>query len=1326
MLKDIFDNHGLSGQMFQNVKKRMSKKGGETSVWLTGLQEKVLKDDRFWKIPGGNMIIQGATSSGKTLLGEIAALFYLEKINMEAEERRKVVFLVPLKALVSDRLSILEKDFRGVEIEGHKIDIFASSSDYQEHDEQILQGSFDIAVIVYEKFFAMLSQKESFRDRCGLVIVDELQMLASYGRGPKLEFSIMQLRNTSVRMMALVTKDCKVKELADWINAEEFSCETRPVGLNEIVLNYKTGAWKGEYTSGERYDSRNNFPNKDNLPMELDPRFEDSSVHAKDEMLKQKCLLSLLQKTLNAEIQNTETKIICKTAKKILIFANSKQRTMRLAEIIRRKLGFLQEEDLDNEREEALRKLKRLLEPHREEADIPELLDQLIPCGIAIHHSSLPTMVREAVEEDFREENGCIRIIICTETLMVGVNLPADVVILYDKSVYRGEQKAVRLSGQEYKNYIGRAGRLGVVEEGQDGYSYLLTDNLKEFETYVRLEPEEIVSAFSYGMAGIGNGDDPAVLKEKTKIIARKLAPYYMNLLLLEKNPFEKMVLTKKISGSMFFYKSCENEKGVIAALGDNILEILEKPCGLLKRETTPWGDDEYKLETDGRSFAPYAIALESSLAIQKYFKERGKTLREEELEIDDEGSGSQDRLLDLFYILCKTPDVAPNPALRDFGDSLEQRTNQRKLNDIIKTYLESAKKRKLLYDGSPLEQIIDEDQISSSQELCAALRAIVLRLWTKGETLGAIREKAGLKMLRISSGDISRIAEVCAYLIEAISMLVSGRNVNVSMRRAFYQLSIRVKYGVPRQLIPLANVHAHGVSRGMLLSIGSKARKQGISPEDVVIYEASEANGDSRYRELHDCLIRRREMDNYNQLINNISDGTPVSLAALFEDIRRLDERLDDPEWMNVLKNVLEGVPGRKEHHSSVVSLRGSCLSVAYEGAGIHDLYLMDTQEGWEEEALEILQEKHKGIFVLRRPVLRVPEKLRGENVLIITAKMLGILIAHAVVEGGDDASGLMNKMLGDLCGPMIHDSIPDFFFNRISRLYALVRDYARKEIQKKEREEDIYLLCFSGAWKMNESSLKKSSIRKEETKDQYHLNILPWGTQKGDGAFVAVIYHPGICSSRMALAILRRSQVVVCTQAQENEVKKLGYEGKIIYSTDGENILRNLICLSQNAGQEAEYEFKVGISYRGNYEAQISELYGALKKLLPKGEKICKMKEGDFPDRMASGDMSINLYNLFRKCHHIIICSTHDWDESYYTAVIEAKAIEDIYQEHIRKRQRTPVYRVVIPGVKRSQKCEVCFPGAFYDLADGTDQVAKKLLNAMEIQESNPQQYE
>jgi superfamily II DNA or RNA helicase len=75
--------------------------------------------------------------------------------------------------------------------------------------------------------------------------------------------------------------------------------------------------------------------------------------------------------------------------------------------------------------------------------------------GVAYHHGKMPQEVREKVEKAFADSESPLRFIVCTSTLLEGVNLPAkNIYILSDKHGSRNFSKI------DFENLVGRAGRL--------------------------------------------------------------------------------------------------------------------------------------------------------------------------------------------------------------------------------------------------------------------------------------------------------------------------------------------------------------------------------------------------------------------------------------------------------------------------------------------------------------------------------------------------------------------------------------------------------------------------------------------------------------------------------------------------------------------------------------------------------------------------------------------------------------------------------------------------------------------------------------------------
>ncbi|MCD2194956.1 DEAD/DEAH box helicase [Actinomycetospora endophytica] len=83
--------------------------------------------------------------------------------------------------------------------------------------------------------------------------------------------------------------------------------------------------------------------------------------------------------------------------------------------------------------------------------------------GVAAHHAGMLPAFKETVEELF--VRGLVRAVFATETLALGINMPARTVVLEKLVKYNGESH-VELTPGEYTQLTGRAGRRGIDVEG--------------------------------------------------------------------------------------------------------------------------------------------------------------------------------------------------------------------------------------------------------------------------------------------------------------------------------------------------------------------------------------------------------------------------------------------------------------------------------------------------------------------------------------------------------------------------------------------------------------------------------------------------------------------------------------------------------------------------------------------------------------------------------------------------------------------------------------------------------------------------------------------
>jgi len=129
-----------------------------------------------------------------------------------------------------------------------------------------------------------------------------------------------------------------------------------------------------------------------------------------------------------------------------------------------------------------------------------------LEAGIAAHHAGMVPAFKEAVEACFTE--GLIKVVFATETLAVGINMPARTVVIEKLTKFTGDRHEALTAG-EYTQLTGRAGRRGIDPEG---HAVVLWSPFVPFEQVATLAASRtfhLRSAFrpTYNMAAnlVGN-----------------------------------------------------------------------------------------------------------------------------------------------------------------------------------------------------------------------------------------------------------------------------------------------------------------------------------------------------------------------------------------------------------------------------------------------------------------------------------------------------------------------------------------------------------------------------------------------------------------------------------------------------------------------------------------------------------------------------------------------------------------------------------------------------------------------------------------------------
>lgn len=841
------------------LQQRLERRAPDGAFSLTKLQEQAIGTPAFWRDnwqteDQKHLMIQGATSAGKTLLAELAILDTLA-------HDKKAIILVPLKSMVNEK----QKQFREDMHSDYKI--YAASSDYMEYDEALINGDYDVAVIVYEKFFAMLSQtSQKLLSNCGLLVVDELAMLSKEQRGPKLEMAmeIVQNNYTDVRIMCIATSDCRADKICDWLKIDDrhriFSA-ARPVALEEHIL-LLNGEGKSREIPADCDDPAKACIHEVTEHLEIPGYRTDWKTDEK----KKRLLQVVLKKLMETDRMS-----------RILIFVNSKLSAASLASFLRDSMQEIfpriSEKNAQPNFSDFMEKLKNC----EEDEGLHDLIQNLIPYGLAFHHAGLSTTLRELIEEEYQDPNSFLKVIVATETLTIGVNMPFDAIIMMDSKVPRGEGESVRLTKQEYRNFIGRAGRLG--QSNRKGISYMLAEERNDLQYFWNSynSQEEIESA-------LVKADEEA------------LAPYYLSLLQRgnASATFDTNNIQSLFRESLTHY--CRsgkviNDETLCDALDNAYLAEPSGPAG--GKKAVP----HYLINAFGVHIAPYAFSTDTCIKIYNRFYD-GRNYCSLPASVTSEDIDNDRYLLDILYHVCRHKEIEDSSVLTfpkdDKRPDMNRKLKAMVIRQLKSIYAETDPDGNPLFEQWPsvkgdtneLEKYMTQLNLGNEANIAqAALRAILLFHWTRGRTIKEIKEITAFPM-RLVSGDIERIAEIASFHLDAIQKCLGDNNLAIqelNITNSFYTLQCRVKYGMSRELVRLANKHIHGLDRNRLLRLEKVANARSMTPVVFLYYEAAEAEKyitPTQRNNLMAALERRGEANEFETLLSLVSKDTGSTLT--------------------------------------------------------------------------------------------------------------------------------------------------------------------------------------------------------------------------------------------------------------------------------------------------------------------------------------------------------------------------------------------------------------------------------------------------------------
>lgn len=379
---------------------------------------------------GSGVLVAAPTGAGKTVVGEFAAYCALN-------QGKKCFYTTPIKALSN------QKYFEFVEKFGEdKVGLLTGDTS--------INGEADILVMTTEVLRNMLYAGSSTLTGLGYVVMDEVHYLANKFRGAVWEEVLIHLME-SVQVISLSATVSNAEEFGEWLgevrgNTQVIVSEIRPIPLFQHVLIgtrmldlfERPGQINPEILQREREAIRRASTSKYRRGRYDEPRERLSRADIIEKLAQESMLPAItfifsrvgcdaaVKQCLAAGIRLTSTE------ERIEIKATALKYTANIAVEDLEVLGF----------KEWLSALER---------------------GIAAHHAGLLPSFKGAVEDLF--QRGLVKAVFATETLALGINMPARTVVLEKLVKFNGEAH-VPITPGEYTQLTGRAGRRGIDIEG--------------------------------------------------------------------------------------------------------------------------------------------------------------------------------------------------------------------------------------------------------------------------------------------------------------------------------------------------------------------------------------------------------------------------------------------------------------------------------------------------------------------------------------------------------------------------------------------------------------------------------------------------------------------------------------------------------------------------------------------------------------------------------------------------------------------------------------------------------------------------------------------
>jgi len=395
---------------------------------------------------GNSVLVAAPTGAGKTLIAEFAIYLAMK------QSTQKVFYTAPMKALSNQKFQELVAEYGADEV-------------------GLLTGDTNvnpqarIVVMTTEVLRNMLYADSDLLTNLAFVVLDEVHFLADRFRGAVWEEVIIHLPQ-SVRMVSLSATVSNAEEFGDWLQAvrgetDVIVSEERPVPLEQHVLVkskmldlFDSAGAAGTHRvnpelvrmaqgAGRGVTVRQENRRGGNRGRSQPPR----STFEPGRMDRAEIVRLLGGKHLLPAIFFIFSRVGCDQAVNQVLRAG-----VRLTDAAERaEIRAIVDE-----------RCRTLLDEDLGVLGYFEWLDGL-ERGVAAHHAGMLPAFKEVVEELFQKK--LVKAVFATETLALGINMPARTVVLDKLEKFNGEAR-VPITPGEYTQLTGRAGRRGIDVEG--------------------------------------------------------------------------------------------------------------------------------------------------------------------------------------------------------------------------------------------------------------------------------------------------------------------------------------------------------------------------------------------------------------------------------------------------------------------------------------------------------------------------------------------------------------------------------------------------------------------------------------------------------------------------------------------------------------------------------------------------------------------------------------------------------------------------------------------------------------------------------------------